>query len=246
MITLLITSFIAGVLTILTPCALPLLPIILGGSLQNKSKIRPFIIIASLAVSVLLFTFTIKAGFFVLGFDDSILRILSGLIILILGVFTFFPNAWTTIMIKLGVEQASSQALVDSNKKSGVVSAILTGLALGPVFTTCSPLFGYILFAILPASFAEGTFYILMFVLGMSLFLLLIALAGQSIIKRAKWAADPSGKFKKVLGVIFIVVGIMIIFKVDKQIESFLLDQPFIQSILVNRLEQDFINTLQP
>jgi cytochrome c-type biogenesis protein len=50
---LLLISFIAGILTVLAPCVLPLLPVIIGGSLSGntKQKSRPYIIAASLAGS---------------------------------------------------------------------------------------------------------------------------------------------------------------------------------------------------
>ncbi len=50
-------SYVAGLLTALAPCVLPLLPIILGGSLagEKKDKWRPYIITGSLVVSLILF-----------------------------------------------------------------------------------------------------------------------------------------------------------------------------------------------
>ena len=59
---LLLISFIAGVLTILAPCVLPLLPVIIGGSISGKTKekSRPYIIAASLAASLVVFTLLLK------------------------------------------------------------------------------------------------------------------------------------------------------------------------------------------
>lgn len=244
MIILALTSFLAGILTVLSPCALPLLPVILGGSLQNNSRRRPLWIIGSLAVSILAFTLFIKAGVIFLNIDENSLRVLSGLVLLMLGIFTFFPNLYGTIALKLGINQTSAEGMQKANQTKGTASAILTGLALGPVFTTCSPMFGYILFAILPVSLGEGLLYIIMFIAGLSLFLYLISVLGQRLISRTKWAVNPNGNFKKFLGILFIVIGIMIIFKVDKYIESFLLEQPIIQNILFNRVEQNIIDSL--
>ncbi len=71
---LLIVSFLAGVLTIAAPCILPLLPVIIGGSLIDSDKdkperawLRPVVITASLAVSVIVFTLLIKATTVLLG-----------------------------------------------------------------------------------------------------------------------------------------------------------------------------------
>lgn len=244
MIILLITSFLAGILTVLTPCTLPLLPVVLGGSLNNKSKYRPFIIIGSLAISVFIFTLILKTGVNALTTDDSAIRILSGIIILLLGIFNLYPNLWSKISEKLGFASRSNGLLNNSNKYGNVLSAVLTGLALGPVFSSCSPTFGYILFAILPLSFAQGIICLVAFLLGMSTLLLLIVFLGKRLINQTRWAVNPMGRFRKTIGILFILMGIIVIFRIDKSVESFLLEQPIIQNLLLNRVEQNIINSL--
>jgi cytochrome c-type biogenesis protein len=244
MFILIATSFIAGILTVLTPCTLPLLPLILGGSVQNTNKRRPILIIISLALSVLIFTLIFKSVINAFTTDLQIIRVISGLIILALGLFYLFPNIWTKLTHRLGVHSSTNLFLTKSQKFGGDLSAILTGLALGPVFSSCSPMFGYILFAILPLNFIEGLICLIFFILGMSLFLILISVSGQKFVQKTKWATNPNGKLTKTIGIIFIIVGILIIFRIDKSIESFLLEQPFILNILPNRIEQNIINSL--
>ena len=48
-------AFLAGFLTVLAPCVFTLLPVVLGGSVTEKSFVRPMVIISSLGVSVFLF-----------------------------------------------------------------------------------------------------------------------------------------------------------------------------------------------
>lgn len=60
--TLLITSLLAGMLTILAPCVLPVLPVVLAGSLTEKQKWYPYVVTLSLALSVVLFTVLLKAS----------------------------------------------------------------------------------------------------------------------------------------------------------------------------------------
>lgn len=60
MIYTLFVSFVAGMITVLTPCVLPVLPVILGGSLTDQDKYRPRVIIVSFACSILLFTLTLQ------------------------------------------------------------------------------------------------------------------------------------------------------------------------------------------
>ena len=101
------------------------------------------------------------------------------------------------------------------------------GAALGPVFSSCSPTYFLILAAVLPASFVLGTVYLLVYIAGLSIVLLLIALLGQRFINKITWAADPNGWFKRGLGVIFLLVGLAIVTGLDKQFETFILDAGF-------------------
>ena len=91
-----ILSYIAGLLTTLAPCVLPLLPIILGGSLsgERKYKWRPYIITTSLAVSLILFTILLKASTILIGIDPKVWAVGSGLLVIALGLFMLFPDIW--------------------------------------------------------------------------------------------------------------------------------------------------------
>ena len=62
MISLAFVAFIAGILTILAPCVLPVLPVILAGSLTEKEKWYPYLVTLSLALSIVVFTVLLKAS----------------------------------------------------------------------------------------------------------------------------------------------------------------------------------------
>ncbi len=55
--TLYITLFLAGMLTILLPCILPLVPVVLGVSIMGKSRLRPLLTVLGMVTSFVLFTF---------------------------------------------------------------------------------------------------------------------------------------------------------------------------------------------
>ena len=76
---LLITSFVAGLLTVLAPCTLPFLPIIVGGSLDGKVNIKKALtVILSLGVSVIVFTFALKVSTLFINIPQSVWAIISG------------------------------------------------------------------------------------------------------------------------------------------------------------------------
>lgn len=233
MIELLIVSFFAGVLTVFAPCILPLLPVILGAGVINTDKtekkqhplLHPIIIVASLAVSVVIFTLLLKATTLLLGVSTSVWSIIAGGIVLFFGISLLFPAVWDKIMIITGLQALSNRLLGKAQTRRGIGKDVLLGAALGPVFNSCSPTYALIVATILPASFATGLLYLAAYALGLGVVLLLIAVFGRSFIQKSRWLSNPEGSFRKIIGVIFIVVGIVIIFGIDKVIQTYVLEQ---------------------
>lgn len=221
---LLFGAFIAGILTVLAPCVLPLLPVIIGGSVtgDQKNRKRPLVIAAALAVSIIVFTLILKATTVLINVPPSYFTYISGGIIILLGVATLFPGAYGRAIAALGIEGASQKALGKGfTNKNSLVGPIITGAALGPVFSSCSPVYAYILATVLPVNFAQAFSYIISYVLGLSLVLLLIGYYGQRFISKIKFASDPRGTFQRVLAVIFIIVGLMIATGYDKRFQTY-------------------------
>lgn len=240
---LLILSFIAGVLTVAAPCVLPLLPVIVGGSLLESSKekpgrewIRPLVIALSLAVSVVAFTLLIKATTALLGVPQVVWQIISGVIVLLLGLYFVWPHFWEAISARSGFFTQSNVLLGKAYTKRGLGGAVLIGAALGPVFSSCSPTYALIVATVLPVSFAQGLLYLIAYALGMSATLLLIAYLGQVFIAKLRWLSNPNGWFKRFIGILFIIVGIMVIFGLDRKLQAYILDQGWYDPI--SRLEK--------
>jgi cytochrome c biogenesis protein CcdA len=219
------TSFMAGVLTVLAPCVLPILPIIVGGSVGSK-RLRPvLVLIGSLAFSVVLFTLLLRATTALISIPPSFWTTVSGAILIFFGLITLFPSLWEKTSSKANA--GSKNALSKSAQRTGWTRELFMGFALGPVFTSCSPTYSLIIATVLPASFAKGVLYTIVYALGLASVLLLVALLGQRLTKHLRGAANPHGWFKKSLGVIFLVVGLSIIFGWDKAIEAFIIQQGY-------------------
>lgn len=218
---LLFISFVAGVLTVLAPCVLPVLPIIIGGAAQNHTRRNPYIITVSLAVAVVLFTLLLKFTTLFINVPPEVWNYTSGTIIIFFGLITIFPNFWDKLNFKLGLSAGSDKILNNSARQSGRLGDMLIGLSLGPVFSSCSPTYFLILATVLPQSFARGLLNLIAYALGLSLVLLFVSLLGQRFVARAKIAADPRGFFKRALGILFLVVGILIFTGGDKKMQLF-------------------------
>lgn len=241
---LLIISFFAGILTVLSPCVFTLLPVILGGTIQTNNMRRHFVIIISLMVSIFIFTFLLKASTNLISVPQTFWNVISGMILIFLGFITIFPNLWATISYKLKLSSSSEKLLQESLEKSenskSLLPDILTGAALGPVFSSCSPTFAIIIATVLPASLIDGVINLIAYVVGLGFILLLISIFGRRIIEKLKWATNPNSKFKKILGIIFIIIGVLIIFGIDKQIQALSLENEGFLNI--TRFEIDLLS----
>lgn len=242
---LLVVSFVAGILTVLAPCVLPLIPIIVGGSAAQGSDqkprsalFHPLIIVSSLIVSVILFTLLLKSTTALLGVPTAVWNTIAGTIIVALGINTLFPTSWEWLMIRTGLQARASQMLGGVSSPNPVKRDILLGAALGPVFNSCSPTYALIVAVILPASFGAGLGYLAAYVIGLGAVLLLISVFGRSLIDKIKWMGKPNGWFQRALGVLLVIVGIMIIFGFDKQLQAYVLEQGWYDPIM--RVEESF------
>ena len=220
---LLLGAFFAGMITVLAPCVLPLLPVIIGGSISGNvnDKRRPFIIVASLAVSLILFTVLLKATTLFIDVPPEVFVYASGGIIVGLGILLLFPSIYEHVIMKLNLQTKSQQLLGEGNGKGPIIGAIITGAALGPVFSSCSPVYAYILATVLPVNFGVAMIAIISYVLGLALMLLLIGFAGQRFIRKIRFASNPKGWFNRTLAIIFIVVGLLIITGYDKKLQTY-------------------------
>ena len=225
----LLISFIAGILTVLAPCVFPMLPVILGGSLGSKSLYRPFVVITSLALSIVAFTLLLKVFF--VGVPQSAMKILSAVIIVFFGITMLFPELWDKISAKLKLGNSAQSALQNSAKKEGIIGWILLGASLGPVFSACSPTYFLIVGTVLPQNFFVGLLNLLVYALGLFVIMFSIAVFGQKVTAKMKGLTDSKGYFKKIMGLIFIALGIAIYLGYDKVLEAWLLDFSFFEKI---------------
>ena len=242
-------ALVAGVLTTLAPCVLPLLPVIVGGSVagaldegsgaagggaatstrtRSTAVTRALIITGSLGVSILVFTLALKATTALIGIPTEVWQWISGGLLIVLGVIGAWPDLWERASARLGLQARSAQRLGAARSRDGVAGQVLTGAALGPVFTSCSPLYGYVIVTVLPAEPARGLLLLGAYIVGLCATLLLVALVGQRVVTRFGWAADAHGRFRRGLGIVFIVIGLLVATGWMKNIETWLItNSPF-------------------
>lgn len=109
---------------------------------------------------------------------------------------------------------------------------------LGPVFSSCSPVYLFILSTVLPRSFAEGIIYIIAYALGLCTVLLAVGIFGQKLIAKFEWATNPYGWFKRTIGVLLVVAGVGIITGADRSLQQYVIDKGILD---ITQVEQGLL-----
>jgi len=116
-------SFTTGVISILSPCILPILPIFVGVSLKSKSKTDLISFIAGLLTILIAVIFL--TGFFTTVFYTYIahVRLISAIILLIVGI------------LMLSDYQFSFKSISNMNRESNYLMGVITSIAWAPCYT---------------------------------------------------------------------------------------------------------------
>lgn len=221
---LLLLSFVAGVLTVLAPCILPLLPVVIGAGVGARDRYTTVRVVGALAASIIVFTFVLKVSTLFIAVPPSFWTYLSGSMIALVGLTFVFPRLWGHIPGVGRLNRSSNQLLGSGFQKKSAIGDYVMGAALGPVFSTCSPTYFLILATILPVSFWQGTLYLLAYVIGLAGVLFLIARLGERFSLRLAHLASDTGWLKRSVGGLLILVALLIVTGADKKLEATLLD----------------------
>ena len=225
-------AFLSGIITVFAPCVFPLLPIIIGSGATAKGMKKLILIVSSLAASVFIFTILLRTLLLdnpFLGFlNEDFWRIFAGALIAIFGIFSLYPSLWDNISMFLKLSKNSDELLDKSTQRKDIFGAILLGFSLGPVFSSCSPTYFVIVGLLTTESDRlKGILLLLTYILGLSIILLFIGFFGRKLVQKLRWASNPNGLFKKIFGLFLFLLGLMIIFRLDKSFESWLLTFDF-------------------
>lgn len=222
-------ALVAGALTTLAPCVLPLLPVIVGGSLAPgdtgpRGTRRALLVCGALGASIVVFTLALKVSTALIGVPPQAWSLLAGGLLVLLGLVQLYPRLWDAVSGRLSLQERSTARLAGARRRGGTTGALATGAALGPVFSSCSPLYGYLVVTVLPSEFGFGLVLLLAYTGGLCLTLLAVALAGQGLIRRLGWAADARSAFRRGLAAVFVVVGITVLGGWDRDLQTWILE----------------------
>ena len=219
-------ALVAGVLSTLSPCVLPLLPAILIGA-QSEHRYAPLALAGGLALSFTtlgLFVATIGFG---LGLTADHLRVVGGSIMMALGLVLVLPAAQLRLASMAGPLQTWTEARFGQFSTAGLRGQFGLGLLLGAVWAPCvGPTLGAAsLLAAQGRALETVALTMLAFGLGAALpILLLAALSRGALARTTKFGRGLAGRGKAILGALLLGMGVLIVTGLDKQLEAVLVE----------------------
>ncbi len=198
-------AFSAGIVSILSPCVLPLIPAVMTYS-TGKGRFRPLAIVLGLSLSFTSMGIAVSAlGMVFIGYVYH-LRIAAALIIIFLGLYMLFESLERKLLTLKSRVLPSLNLPVPS---SGVAGGFILGLSLGIAWVPCiGPILGTILVLVaIKASLFYGAVMLFIYSLGLGIPMLVIGYVTKSSIQLGKFARYGAA-IKRVTGAVLIIVGI--------------------------------------
>jgi cytochrome c-type biogenesis protein len=224
--TALALAFAAGLLSILSPCVLPLVPIVLGAAVSAHA-LGAVALAAGLALSFTVLGLLLALVGFSLGIDAGMFRMAAAAIMIGLGVILVVPSWQARLAAAGGPVSSWADRRFGGFASSGLAGQFAIGLLLGAVWSPCvGPTLGAAsLLASQGRDLVQVALTMAVFGIGAALPLILLGLLSRATLMRLRSRLMSAGKLGKgLLGAAFIVIGVAIVSGADKRVEAALVD----------------------
>jgi cytochrome c biogenesis protein CcdA len=219
-------AFAAGLLSILSPCVLPLLPIVLGAALSSHAY-GAVALAAGVAVSFTILGLLLALVGFGLGIDAGLFQVAAAAIMILLGVILLVPSWQAQLAAAGGPVSGWADRRFGGFASSGLAGQFAIGLLLGAVWSPCvGPTLGAAsLLASQGRDLPQVALTMAVFGIGAALPLIVLGLLSRATLMRLRSGLMSAGKLgKSLLGVAFILIGVVVITGADRKIEAALVD----------------------
>jgi cytochrome c biogenesis protein CcdA len=214
-------AFLAGLATVASPCVLPVLPFLLGATVERPERRRPLLIIAGFVLSFSAFALALGAVSSAAQLAQETLRNGAILLLGVSGLLRIWPRPWDLfveytrpVLARLRGTRADAVP-----KESG---AFVLGLSLGAVWTPCAgPVLAAILALVVQARDPVRAVQLIgLYALGAALPMLALIQGGQLFVRRVRGVARHAVALQRAFGVLVLASAAAIWFQVDTQLAA--------------------------
>ena len=224
---LLLVAFAGGLLTVLSPCVLPVLPVLLSGTVGGRG--RPLGIVAGFVGSFVLFTLFLSTVVGALHLSPDALRWAAIALLLIFGLTLMVPA------LHAAFERGAAriQPRRTSGNSDGFGGGLLVGATLGLIWTPCvGPVLGSVITLALSnqvTAFAAAV--TLLYALGVALPMLAVMLGGQRL-SRLPTLTRNLERLQQVFGAVLVLFAVGMVFGLDRTVQTYIVEHvPYAQQL---------------
>ncbi len=218
-------ALVAGMLSVLSPCVLPLLPVVLGAAASER-KWGPMALAIGLSVSFVGIGMFVATVGFALGLDADVFRYAAAVLMVAIGLILMLPGFQAQLAVASGPIANWADARFSSVRK-GTSGQFWVGVLLGAVWSPCvGPTLGAAsLLAAQGRDLGQVGIIMLAFGLGAALPLLALGLLSREAMVRWRHRLASAGQGAKAgLGALFVAIGVLVLTSLDKSIETLLVE----------------------
>ena len=220
-------AYLAGALTLINPCVLPPLPIVVATAFQS-SRFGPLMLAAGLTLSFAVVGVSVTAFGHLVGVDELLINRVAAVVMILFGAVLLIPRAQAALATLTAPLARGANTQIDRVQDAGAWGQFGVGVLLGAVWSPCigPTLGGAIGLAASGENLGHAALTMLTFGVGVSTVLLALAYGSREILNARRerlmrwmpWA-------KPVMGVTLVVVGAGILFHFDRLVEGWVLDR---------------------
>src|SRR5262245_10972210 len=219
-------AFLAGCLSILSPCVLPLLPIVLGAA-ASEHRLGSIALAAGLALSFTAIGLFVATIGFAIGLDQDVLRTFGAALLIALGFVLLLPSLQAQVATAAGPVSNWVEDRFGGFDAGGLGGQFSLGLLLGAVWSPCvGPTLGAAsVLAAQGKDLIQVSVTMLIFGIGAAVPLVLFGLVSREAMMHWRGSLVGTGKVgKAALGTLLILFGMLILTGLDKRLEALLVD----------------------
>lgn len=222
----LIFAYLAGLLTLINPCVLPVLPIVLASSLQADRR-APLALAAGMSLSFVTLGLGVAALGPALGINEDTIARAAAVLMIGFGAVMLVPALGGRFALATAGLSARADTGMNATATTGLGGQVLGGVLLGAVWSPCiGPTLGA---AIAMASAGENLMragaIMVAFALGVSTLILALAYGARTWLKRNMGRMRAlAERAKPILGATFILIGFGLWFRVNHIVDAWLIE----------------------
>ena len=215
-------AYLAGILSTLSPCVLPLIPIILGSAVAAH-RFGALALTAGLMISYTVLGIVVAVVGASIGLDETVFRNIGAIFLLIAGIVLSFPALQMRFARLMSGTSNAGQNLLSKINIEGWSGQLLVGLVLGAVWSPCvGPTLGAaVTLASQGKDLAKISLLMAIFGLGAGTPMLLLGALSRAVMSKFRSSLLSFGSAgKRVLGCLLILLGVVTLTGLDKQLEA--------------------------